>query len=102
MPMTPRMADLPRSEQLRMKQVRERKVHDITRKLAAEFADRPWPDLTKPTRGRYESIARALLKIADGSRAAYRANAARTPDQRSEASRKANAKRKVAGSGSGL
>jgi hypothetical protein len=95
--MTPRMADLPRNEQLLIKQARERKVDDMARKLAAEFADRPWLDLTKPTRGRFESVARALLKIAEGSRAAYRANAARTPEQRSDISRRANAVRKSRG-----
>ena len=44
----PRMADLPRSEQLLMKQARERKVHDMARKLAAEFAE----DLGWPSRNR--------------------------------------------------
>ena len=91
--MTLRMADRPRSEQLLMKQMRERKVHDMARKLAAELADHAWLDLTSATRGRYESIARALLKIAEGSRTATRANASRTPEQRSEISRKANAAR---------
>lgn len=94
--MAPRMADLSRSEQLLMKQTRERKVHDMAHKLAAEVAGRDWLDLTRTTRGRYERIARTLLRIAEGSRAATLANAARTPEQRSEASRKANATRKAA------
>ena len=94
--MTIRMADLPRSDQLLMKKARERTVHEMTQKLAAELADRPWLEITKATRARYEGVARAMLKIAERSLAATRANAARTPEQRSEASRKANAKRKTA------
>jgi hypothetical protein len=93
MPMTPRMAHLPRSDQLLMKQVRERKVKDMAVRLAAEVSGRAWLDLKSATRDRYERIARALLKIAESSRAATRANASRTPEQRSEISRKANANR---------
>lgn len=64
-------------------------------KLAAELNGLPWPNLTKQTRGKLESGARALLKIAEGSRTAYQADAKKTPEQRSEAGRKAAARIKA-------